>query len=323
MDEEEKRKLSAELDVKRHELDALRVTLNALNVEKESWFEKKREVSRQISELSRNIHDAKGKRNTFTKQVKDSKLRRSELNTTLKEKLVLMSKLQVEKQNITRKFGMRVDPSKIQQEIEQLEFRIETEGLPFSVEQQMMKRIAERKKFLEQAREVSDVFEKIHRLSKDIQKLQQKADETHKKVQSKAEMSQSFHEDLIESSTEIKELMTKEEEALKKFVDSKSQYNAQNDLCRSKIDEINVLRAKLGEMNFEEKKKAKSADAKKITEQEQSVEEKIKKGMKLTTEDLLVFQANEQMHGGNFAVKDRRQNKQKAERKEEAEKKEN
>jgi uncharacterized coiled-coil DUF342 family protein len=317
MDEEEKKKLSAELEVKRHELDALRVTLNQLNVEKESWFDKKREMSRQISELSRNIHDAKGKRNTFTKQVKDSKLRRSELNTTLKEKLVLMNKLQVEKQNITRKFGIRVDPSKIQQEIEQLEFRIETEGLPFSVEQQMMKRIAERKKFLEQAREVSDVFEKIHRLSKDIQKLQLKADETHKKVQSKAEMSQAFHEDLIESSTEIKELMTKEEEALKKFVESKGAYNSQNDLCRAKIDEINILRTKLGEMNFEEKKKAKSAEARKITEQEQSVEEKIKKGMKLTTEDLLVFQANEQMQGSGFSVKDKRHQKHKSDNRQE------
>jgi uncharacterized coiled-coil DUF342 family protein len=315
MDEEERKKIIAEIDARRQELDILRAKLNALNVEKESWFDKKRAATRQIFDTSKDIHDAKGKRNTFTKQVKDSKQRRQELNTALKDKLAEMTKLQNEKQAITKKFGIRVDPSKIQQEIEQFEFRIETEGLPFSVEQAMMKRIAERKKVLEQAREVSDVFERIHKLNKELQKIRQKADETHKKVQSKAEMSQQFHENLVESSTEIKDLRAKEEEALKKFVELKGQWNEQNTLVKAKMDEINTLRAKLGDVAFEEKKKAKAAEHKKIAEKEQSVEDKIKKGMKLTTEDLLVYQAREQM--SQAPSRDRREQKRRPERKEE------
>ncbi|MBW2997306.1 hypothetical protein KY349_03125 [Candidatus Woesearchaeota archaeon] len=313
MNEEERKKILAEVEAKRKELDTLKAKLAELNSQKEAWFEKKRRATREISDVAKSIRDAKGKRNTFTKQVKDSKTRRQELNKLLKQKMDEMKKLQAEKQATTNKFGMRVDPSKIQQEIEQLEFKIETEALPFSVEQRVMKMISEKKKVLEQSREVSDVFEKVHQLRKELDRVRKKADDTHRKVQTKAESSQQFHEELIESSQQIGDLRKKEEEALKKFVDLKQQWTKQGDLIRAKLDDIRSLKAKLDGINLEEKKKTKKAEEKKIAEQEKSVEEKIKKGMKITTEDLLVFQAREE--NGKFG-KGKRQNKRKPARKE-------
>ncbi|MBU2561122.1 MAG: hypothetical protein KKD17_02410 [Nanoarchaeota archaeon] len=294
MNEEERKKTLAEIEVKRKELDTLKSKLNELHSQKEAWFEKKRKATQELSDVVRTIREAKGKRNTFTKQVKDSKQRRQELNTLLKDKFDEMKMLQKEKQEITRKFGIHVDPSRIQQEIEKLELSIETEALPFSVEQRVMKRIAEKKKLLDQAKEVSDVFEKIHLLSKEIDKTRKKADESHRKVQTKAEASQQFHEEIIESSKEVKELRAKEEEALKNFVEWKTKYNEQNDLVRAKIDEINELRGKIDGIDFAEKKKVKKEEEMKIVEQKRSVEEKIKKGLKLTNEDLLAFQAREE-----------------------------
>ncbi len=293
MDEEEKKKITAEIEAKRKELDTLKALLSELNSEKESWFEKKRKASKDISDLFQSLREVKGKRNSFTKQVKDSKQRRQELNKLLNQKRMEMKNLQDEKQEITKKFGIRVDPSKIKQEIEEIEFKIETEGLPFSVEQRMMRMINEKKKMLYQSQEVSDVFDKIHQMKKDLDKTRLKADETHKKVQTKAEASQKFHEELVESSKEAKELKTKEDEALKKFVEAKTKYNEQNELVKAKLNEINTLRAKIGEVVQEEKKKRKKSDDRKLQEQKQTVEEKIKKGLKLTTDDLLAFQAKE------------------------------
>lgn len=293
MDEEERKKVLAEIEVKRKELDTLKAKLDELNTEKEAWFEKKRKATAAISDVVKSIRDAKGKRNTFTKQVKDSKQRRQELNKLLSQKRAEMTKLQKEKKDIASKFGMRFDPSKIQKEIEELEFKVETEALPFNIEKQIMKRIAERKKVLEQTKEVSDIFDKIHALAKELDRIKKKADDTHRKVQNKAESSQQFHEELIESSKDIKELRDKEEEMLKKFVEAKNVYNEQNALVKAKLDEIRDLRAKIGEVELEDKKKQKKADEKKIVEQKKSVEEKIKKGLKLTTDDLLAFQAKE------------------------------
>jgi uncharacterized coiled-coil DUF342 family protein len=313
MNEEVRKKTVAELEVKKKELDTLKAKLSELNAQKEAWFEKKKRATKEISEIVRSIRDAKGKRNTFTKQVKDSKQRRQELNKLLNDKMNELKKLQQEKKEVTKRLGIRVDPSKIQQEIEQLEFKIETEALPFNIEQQIMRKIAEKKKFLEQAREVSDVFENVHKIGKELDRIRKKADDTHRKVQTKAEASQQFHEELIESSNEIKDLRAKEEDALKKFVEAKTVYNKQNDLVKNKLKEMSELRGKLDGIEFEKKKKKKKAEEKKIIEQEKTVEEKIKKGLKLTTDDLLAFQAKEELsHKGG---KDRNKGKSKKQRK--------
>lgn len=313
MNEEEKKRILSEIDVKRKELDVLKAKLEELNTVKESWFEKRRLASKEISGVVKSIREAKGKRNTFSRQVKDSKERRGELNTLINQKRNEMKVIQSERDDIAKKFGIRFDPAKIRKEIDDLELRIETEAVPFSIEQKIMKIIAEKKKVLEQSREVSSVFEKIHSLQKEIDNLKRKADESHRKVQTKAEASQQFHEELVESSKENKELREKEEEALKKFVESKSEYTKQNELVRAKIEEINALRALVSENDFENKKKAKKEAERKITDQKRSVEEKIQKGLKLTTEDLLAFQANafSSEHNTNTSKKLRRDFRQK------------
>ncbi|NQU79502.1 hypothetical protein HQ545_07070 [Candidatus Woesearchaeota archaeon] len=296
MDEEETKKSKDELEVKKKELDSLKVTLHELNTDKESWFEKKRQASKAISDSVQSIRDAKSKRNTFTKQVRDSKKRRQELNTLLKDKQNELLKLQQEKKEVSTKLDMRFDPSKIQTEIEELEFKIETEAMPFNIEQRVMKKIAEKKKLLNQSKDVSSVFGNIHELRKDIDRIRKKADETHKKVQLKAETSQKYHEELIEASKDIKDLRTNEDEALKNFVEAKTKYNDQNDIVKKKLDEIYDIRSKVEGVDLREKKKAKKDEESKLIEKERDVEEKIKKGMKLTTDDLLAFQAKEHMN---------------------------
>jgi uncharacterized coiled-coil DUF342 family protein len=299
MEEAEKKKIRAEIAEKNKELAVLKAQVSELNSKKEAWFEKKRQATKEVSELFRSIRDAKGKRNTFTKQVKDSKQRREELNKLLLKKRQEMKRLQNEKREITKKSGIRVDPSKIKSEIEDLDLKIETEALPFHVEQKVMKRINELKKTLEQSKEVSDVFDKIHELGKELDRIRLKADEAHKKIQTKAESSQQFHEELIESSKDVKEGRQKEEDALKKFVEFKTQYNELNDKIKAKLAEISALRSKVEGYDLEEKKKVKKAEEKQIQDKKRTVEEKIQKGMKLTTEDLLAFQAKEQGGSGN------------------------
>ncbi|MFC1742143.1 hypothetical protein ACFL3V_06415 [Nanoarchaeota archaeon] len=298
MNEEEKKKTLAEIEVKKKELDTLKAKLDELNTQKEAALEKKKLATKDISELAKTIRESKGKRNNYTKQVKDSKLRRSELNDLLKKKRDEMRMLQKEKQTVSGKFGIRFDPAKIKGEIEDLELKIETEALPFNIEQRMMKMIAEKKRTLEQSKEVSDVFDKIHALGKDLDRIKLKADDTHRKIQTKAEASQQFHEELIESSKEVKDARAKEEEALKKFVEWKGKYTEQNELVKGKLQEIRELKAKIDGVNLEEREKVKKEEAKKLGDQKKTVEEKIKNKMKLTTEDLLAFQAKEQSRPG-------------------------
>ena len=292
LSEEENSNIKTEIEAKKKELSVLLEKLKELHQEKEAWFEKKKQVTQQIGSLSKTIREAKGKRNTFTKQVRDSKSRRDELNTQIKKKVGQLKKLIAEKKRVTQQFGFRIDPIKVKEEMDQLDFKIETEALPFRIEQQIMRQVAEKKRMLEQMSEVSDIFANVSECQKELRKLRKKADETHKKVQTKAGESQSQHEELIETSKGIQDLRDNETAALKKFVEVKKLWTEQKDKVDAKQDEINLLRRKTGEVVKEEKKKQDKADNAKIAETKKDVEEKIKKKMKLTTEDLLAFQAD-------------------------------
>ncbi|HII72586.1 TPA: hypothetical protein HA265_07555 [Candidatus Woesearchaeota archaeon] len=293
LSDEEKAKVQAEIAEKQKELDALKETLKTLHTEKEAAFEKRRKVSGDINSLSKNIRDAKGKRNSFTKQVREAKTRRDELNSQIKAKVQELKKLQAERGNITQRFGIRIDPARIRQEIEDLEFKIETEALPFHIEQRLMKQITEKKRLLESAQDATGIFDKVHECQKELRKLRKKADEAHKKTQVKAGASQEQHEELVETSKEVKDLRDREEETLKLFVEAKNKWIEQSDKVKAKQDEIRSLREKIGETFKEEKEKQKKQDAIKIAETKKDVEEKIKKKMKLTTEDFLAFQAED------------------------------
>ena len=295
MAEKENSELRKQLSSKQQEAADIKKRLDDVNTEKEAWFQKRKTFSQKINSLLSEVRDSRSKRNTFTKQVKSSKERRNQLNTEIKQKVEELKKLQKEKVEVAKKSGIRIDPAKIKAEIEELEFKVETAALPFSVEQRIMKDIAEKRKVLNQSKEVSDVFDNIHKLNKEVKKLREKADEAHKKIQTKAGESQEQHESFIESSKGIDELRNQEEEALKKFVEWKGKHTAIADELRAKQSEIREIKNKLDGVKEVKRVKQKRADDKKLKEQEMSVEEKIKKGEKLTTEDLLVFQAQSQI----------------------------
>lgn len=288
--------LSFQLKKVQDEVSALRARLNSINAEKESWFKKKRDYSRQIAELAKNVKDSRNKRNSYTKQVKDSKQKRTDLNKQIKDKIEELRKFNAEKKAIQQKHGIKGDPAALKKEIEDIEFSIETEGLSFSKEQKLMKIIGEKRKQLLQFKEVSGIFEKVAAVRKELDRLRAKADDTHSRIQKRASESQTLHEEFVESATEIKELRDRENQALKKFVEIKQRYDEANNELKKRLDELNSIREQMGEMTKAKKERKKAEDNKKITEKQKSVEEKIRKKEKLTTEDLLAFQA--QMMGG-------------------------
>lgn len=289
--EEERKEIRVRIDEQLKELAELKKKQHELHLQKERAFLEKKKISDSISETVKTLREAKGSRNTLTSQVKDSKLRRLELHATLQKKIDEFKKLQAEKHALITKLQIRFDPMRIQREIDELEFKIETEAPPFKVEQQMMMKIRQRKRMLEQTKEVNVIFEKVRVLGKEIDKLRKKADEAHHKIQSKAGKSQEHHQELIESSNELKKLHKQEEEAFKKFFDAKKLWSSATEAVNAKIAELTGLRKTLNEEANLDRQKSVAAAVQTITEKKKDVEEKIKKRQKLTTEDLLAFQA--------------------------------
>ncbi len=287
---EEKKKIAGELQEKQREIQQLYNSLHKLNSEKEGLFRTKEQVEKKVLVLVQELKEAKGKRDALTKQVKDSKERRATLNSGITAKIEEIKRLDEEKKAILRKNRIKEDPIRLKSQIEHLELTIETEGMSFEAEQKVMKRIKELKKQYGELKILGDVFDKIHKAEKELRMLRDKANDSHRKVQDKAKNSQEEHELLVKDATELRQLREERETLYQKCIEAKQRFNEANEQLKSKLTELAALKEKADEyfMGKAELEKKRAFDS--LKEKVKLVEEKIRRGEKLTTDDLIVMQ---------------------------------
>lgn len=153
-----------------------------------------------------------------------------------------------------------------------------------------MKEIKEKKRLYDGAKKISTVFDRLHALNKEIEHLRQKSDEAHRKIQEKASASQEHHNELIDASKEINALRAQEKEALATCTALKQQFKEKNDQFKQKIAELDKLRGQLEGVREEHRMVTRRQQEITLREKQRMVEDKMKRGGKLTTEDLLVMQ---------------------------------
>ena len=290
LSEDEKKKVLEELSKHRTEVRELRDSLNKINNEKESWFQKKKEYSQEIIGIVSKIKTSKENRDNLTSSVKKLKADRDELRSQISRRIKEIKKLKSEHSSATKKFPVKKNPRSIKQEIEKLETVIETEALSFKREQKIMDKIRNLKKVYSEIQSLSGEIEKTDRLSGTIDNLKKEADKVHNNIQIIAAKSHKKHEDMIEESKSMKNLKKKERFAYKQFISMKKNFGDLNQALRNKLGKLNELRKLLERTRSEKKQKVKNKEEAILKEKTENVEEKIKKGEKLTTEDLLVFQ---------------------------------
>lgn len=275
----------------RSDIDSLKRQLNDINIEKEKFYNEKKEVSKKIVSLIQKIKESKKTRDEKTSTVGEDKKKRLELNKEIKENIEKIKELNKQKVEIQGKNNITSNPIKIKKEIEALEMKIETEPMSFNNEKKLMKRLNSLKKEYKGVAVVSDVLKDISILSKKIDDLKKKANSIHKQIQIKANASQESHEDMLSISKRIDELRIKEKELNDKFLEKKKEYNEINSILKGKLNIINEHADVLKEKKKKSQEKQKKEKEKELNKKSVEVEEKIKKKEKLTTEDLLMWQA--------------------------------
>lgn len=286
---ETKKKLFADLDKLRSEINASRKELNKINDEKELWFEKKEDLSGNIRKKIGNIKENRNKRDSLTKKVRELKEKRNALNQEARKKISELKKLKEEMRNLSKKSKIK-DPYKLKGEIDKIEVKLETEAMSFEKEKDLSKRLKQLKKSFNEASEIVGILDKIKKFDLEIDISKKNTQNAHNEVQKLAKASQELHEGIIKSSKEIDELKVKEEEAFKKFLDLKKNFNDVNNGLKEKLSEVGKIREKINKFKLEEDEKKKLKEFMIIKGKELEIEEKIKTGKKITTEDFLVFQ---------------------------------
>jgi len=284
-----KKELFKDLDKLRNEIIPLRNELNSLNKDKESWFDKKEYISKNIRDKIRIIKENKIKRDSLTKKVKELKQKRNALNPEISEKISISNKLNNEKKALVSKSKAK-EPIKLKGEIEQIEVKLETEVMSFENEKKLYKKLKLLKKELAESNEILSILNRVKKLNSGINSSKKIRENVHEEIQKTAKSSQELHENIIAISKEIDEIKIKEEDLFKKFIDSKKRFNDINANLKEKLSQVSSIREKINKFVLEEKEKRKLEESILIKNKQDEVEEKIKSGKKITTDDLLAFQ---------------------------------
>lgn len=274
----------------KQEVKNLRTKLNQIDQHKEHWFEQKDSLWKQSSKLIRQVRVEKKKRDKLTKSVKELKKQRDTLNKTTTKHISEVNVLRKEKDELMKKLKIKSDPEKLRQDIEKAEMRIETEAMPFEKEKKLTKKIKQMIKEFKETAGITQVSGRVATLSKDIDDSKKQANKIHQDIQLQAAKSQEYHEAIIKLSKQIDELKKKEEPAFEKFNMFKQEFSKTSDLLNQKLMELSKFNEQLGEIKKDTKKKKKEREEQFIKEKEEEITKKMKRGKKIKTEDLLVFQ---------------------------------
>lgn len=291
LSEEDKKKALNEIKNLKAEVTNVRSELNDLDAQKESWFEKKKAASKDIVLLISEITKFKQKRDDLTNQVKELKKERDEKNTVVKDMSSEMKRLDSEREELSKGQKLDFDPMKIKAQIEMIERKIETEGVSFNKEKVMMKQIKDLRKKYDEIKGLVVVLDKVSEHSRNMRKERRIAEKIHNTIQSVAKDSHIMHAQILEHSKKIDELRVKEKEAEESFLKFKKEFTEKHAQFKELSDKINDVSKTLGKDAAEFKEVLKEQKNKELSKMSVSVEEKIRTRQKLTTEDLLIFQA--------------------------------
>ncbi len=269
------------------QITELRTKLNTLNQEKETWFAKRKEYSEQIKQEIHKIKESLKERNQLSSKVQEEKKKRDELNKVISEKIK-----QAKSFHTDDKSTRGISSQELKRQINALEKKIETEGLSFDKEKQLMKTINTLTKQYRAALEEEQKRGAVHGISQEISEMKKQANQVHKTLQENAKESQKKYETLISESKKIDELKKLEKEAFDKGMELKKQCTEIHGQLQMIMPELKQIKD-AQRADYEQKQKFyEEQKHKTLHEKARSVEEKLKSGKKitLTMEDLLAFQ---------------------------------
>ena len=284
------KELAEELNNHRVEISRLRNVLNELGKERESWFGKKEALRAKIKESIRKIKDNKTKRDSFTFEVKELKSKRDLLNKELSSKSSELEKLKKERAESSKSLDVKESPSRLKQQMDKLEFKIETDTISFEKEKELMKKIKALKKDYDKSSILQESNKNLRGTLDAARKLRKESNEFHRSIQEKAKQSQILHEEIIKISAEIDKIKVEEEDAFRKFSEFRKQFHEINSQLKDKFKLMDEVKSQLDKIQLDKRDIRKRDEESFLKLKEEAVNEKIRKKQKLTTEDLLVFQ---------------------------------
>ena len=220
------------------------------------------------------------------KQLEEEKRRKQPAYLPTPIVMITGSTLEVDekKKVLLEKLKIDEDPVQIKIMIQKLETKIETEPMPFEQEKKITKKIKELKAKFKELEKLGTQWSEINQTNTDFYETRKKAEESHHNVQVLAHQSQEKHEEINKLYEEVKEFRKEEQPFADKYLKLKAEYEE----IRKTVEELQLRVTELAKLlNEDDERSFKTIAQEKTAE----VKEKLRKGKKLSTEDILAFQA--------------------------------
>ncbi len=282
---EEKQKLRDEIKELKSKISSDRTVLNSLKTEKEQAFADKENLKTSLKELIEKVKSLRGAGED--KSVLELKKERDQYNTKVKE---IIEKIKELRKDVVASGGKSVSIGKIKSDIDRLEESIEIEAFEYKQEQKVLDRIKKLKKVYEEHAKSGEVSSQIRDLASQLEQLKKHANESHAKFKEKLDSGKDSLKDYRNTSREILKVKKQQEKAWDLFIEKKNLFVKANTAMKEDLEKLHVLESKLNE-EFVENKKVKEVNKKEaLEERTRSVEEKLKRSGKITTDDLAMLQ---------------------------------
>jgi uncharacterized coiled-coil DUF342 family protein len=267
------------------EADTSKLERNRLNTEASQFAAKRDELNAKTRALIDSAQQSKDKRDEYNKLVSENKEKRDSLNETA-------NNLLAKADQIKRKFRVAGGMSlgELKREIDQLEFRQQTEVMSTEKERELVERIAHlweeyRKKRveLENNAELKEALEKAR-------KLRDEASGFHKELTDNADRAQECHEKMLKCFKEADKVRAEADAAHKEFVRAQESADEQHQKYIQMEKELRDYDKIISSLKKRSKETRQSREKVDVLKRAEEVYAMFKEGQKLETDDLLLLQ---------------------------------
>ena len=287
----DKEDLFKKLETIRKDIDIFRSNLNNNREEKEKLYQKRISLSDRIKDKIKKIKDLKSKKDKDNIGLQEEFKEKENLNKEISDLIIKIKKIneKIKKFRETKKIDK--NPRLIKVALEKLELKIETEAISYEEEKKLMKRVNQLKKEYKSVKEIVDLDDEYNKISKYIDNKRVRLNNIKEKINEKMK-TRSDYDDFMKISKEIFELKKDMKITNDGYIKLKADSLNTNLLLKEKFREFDNIKNQIGIENkkISEEKEIQKRDL--IHQKVNIVEEKIKKGQKLSTDDLITFQAN-------------------------------
>jgi uncharacterized coiled-coil DUF342 family protein len=269
------------IDELTRKLSELKDRRDKLNAEADGWAEKRDKQNEEFRNLRSEIFELRNERDKLNEEVKMSKLQRDDARSEFHAKIEETKKLGQEMEALFKKKPSRSFQS-LQQEFEQIEWKIQTTPLGPEEEKELIEQVKQLETQLRIYKKLDQLNQKRIGLKAELDALKTRSKLSHEELTETAKRSQQIHAKMIEKINESKNIKEKADGLHGLFLQTREKIRP----VQEEISKISLQIKELEEEAQKEEKKERKKSEEALREKlEKEAREKLQRGEKLTWEE--------------------------------------